>query len=71
MASALRSVNRLLDTFVQKQLWTESSGGGYADLRANLYQQLQQVYGQPGSDTTLDSTFNNFTSAVQSLATSP
>jgi flagellar hook-associated protein 1 len=65
------SVNRLLDTYVQKQLWAETSGGGYADIRANLYQQLQQLYGQPGSDTTLDSTFNNFTSAVQSLATTP
>jgi flagellar hook-associated protein 1 len=34
-------------------------------------QQLQQVYGQPGSSTTLDSVFNAFTSAVQALATSP
>src|ERR1039458_5694067 len=65
------SINRLLDTFVQQQLWTESAGGGYADLRANFYQQLQQIYGQPGSSTTLDSDFNNFTSAVQALSTSP
>ena len=65
------SINRLLNTFVQQQLWTESAGGGYADLRANIYQQLQQVYGQPGSDSTLDSTFNNFTSAVQALSATP
>src|SRR5664279_2043415 len=65
------SINRLLDTFVQQQLWTESGGGAYADLRANFYQQLQQVYGQPGSSTTLDSAFNNFTNAVQALSTSP
>jgi flagellar hook-associated protein 1 FlgK len=65
------SINRLLDTFVQQQLWTESAGGGYANLNANFYQQLQQVYGQPGSSTTLDSVFNNFTSAVQGLSTSP
>ena len=65
------SVNRLLDTFVQQQLWTETSGGAYADMKSNLYQQLQQVYGQPGSSTTLDATFNNFTSAVQALSTSP
>ena len=67
----ITSINRLLDTFVQQQLWTESAGGGYADLRANFYQQLQQVYGQPGSNTSLDSAFNNFTSAVQALSTSP
>ncbi len=65
------SINRLLDTFVQQQLWTESAGGGYADLRANIYQQLQQVYGQPGSDSTFDSTFNNLTGAVQALSASP
>ena len=72
-ASGVRvsSVNRLLDTFVQQQLWTESGGGAYADLKANFYQQLQQIYGQPGSSTTLDSVFNNFTSAVQALSTSP
>lgn len=65
------AINRQLDQFVQKQLWTESSGGAYADLQSNFYQQLQQVYGQPGSSTTFDSLFNNFTSAVQSLSTSP
>ncbi len=65
------SINRVLNTFVQQQLWTESAGGGYADLRANIYQQLQQVYGQPGSSTSLDTTFNNFTSAVQALSASP
>lgn len=65
------SINRLLDTFVQQQLWTESAGGGYANLNASFYQQLQQVYGQPGSSTTLDSVFNDFTNAVQALSTSP
>src|SRR6185312_5608546 len=65
------SINRVLDLFVQQQLRTETSGGAYADLRSSLYQQLQEVYGQPGSSTTLDSTFNSFTSAVQALTTSP
>jgi flagellar hook-associated protein 1 FlgK len=65
------AINRMLDTFVQQQLRTETSGGAYADMKANFYQQLQQVYGQPGSGTAFDATFNNFTSAVQALATSP
>jgi flagellar hook-associated protein 1 FlgK len=65
------SINRLLDQFVQQQLRTETSGGAYADLRASIYQQLQQVYGQPGSDVRLDAVFNKFTTAVQTLATSP
>ena len=67
----IASVNRILDQYVQQQLWTENAGGGYADLQASLYQQLQQVYGQPGSGVTLDDAFNSFTSAVQALSTSP
>ena len=65
------SINRVLDTFLQRQLRTESAGGAYADTKANFYQQLQQVYGQPGSDTSLDAQFNNFASAAQALSTSP
>src|ERR1700686_3673387 len=70
-AVSIASINRLLDQFVQQQLRTETSGGAYADLRAGFYQQLQQVYGPPGSDTRLDAVFNKFTTAVQTLATSP
>ena len=64
-------VNRDLNTLLQSQLWTETSGGSYADTTAQLYQQLQQVYGTPGSSTSFDAIFNNFTSALQSLSTSP
>src|SRR6266852_4644338 len=67
----VESINRVLDQFVQAQLRTETSGGAFADLRAKFYQQLQQVYGQPGSNTRLDAVFNKFTTAVQTLATSP
>ncbi len=38
---------------------------------AQLYQQLQQVYGTPGSSTSFDAIYNNFTTALQSLSTSP
>src|SRR5882672_3531391 len=65
------SINRVLDQFVQTQLRTETSGGAFADLRANFYRQLQGVYGQPGSNTTFDALFNNLTTAVQALTTTP
>ena len=68
---SVTSINRLLDQFVQQQLRSETSGGSYADLRANFYQQLQQIYGQPGSNSSLDSAYNGLTSAVQGLTTSP
>ena len=41
-------VQRQLDQYVQKQLRTESGGAAYADIRAQFYQQLQGIYGQPG-----------------------
>jgi flagellar hook-associated protein 1 len=64
-------INRNLDTLLQDQLWTESSGGSYADASAQLYQQLQQIYGTPGSANSFDAIFNNFTSSLQSLSTDP
>jgi flagellar hook-associated protein 1 FlgK len=65
------TINRNLNTLLQSQLWTESSGGSYADTASQLYQQLQQVYGTPGSSTSFDAIYNNFTSALQGLSTSP
>src|SRR5579864_8386727 len=64
-------INRNLNSLLQSQLWTESSGGSYADTTSQLYQQLQQVYGTPGSSSSFSGIFNNFTSAVQALATGP
>jgi flagellar hook-associated protein 1 FlgK len=65
------AINRVLDQFVQTQLRTESAGAAYADVRATLYSQLQDVYGTPNSASTLEAAFNNFTSALQALSTSP
>jgi len=64
-------INRNLDTLLQDQLWTESAGGSYADTTAQLYQQLQQIYGAPGTANSFDAVFNNFTTALQSLSTGP
>jgi flagellar hook-associated protein 1 len=64
-------INRDLNVLLQGQLRTETSGDSYADTTAQLYQQLQQIYGTPGSSTSFDAIFNNFTSALQSLSTSP
>jgi flagellar hook-associated protein 1 FlgK len=65
------AINRVLDQFVQAQMRTESAGTGYADAVNNIYNQLQGIYGTPGSSGTLESTFNNFTSALQALGTTP
>ena len=64
-------INRNLNTLLQSQLWTETSGDSYASTTSQLYQQLQQIYGTPGSSTSFDAIYNNFTTALQSLATNP
>src|SRR5580658_372562 len=64
-------INRDLNTLLQSQLWTETSGDSYADTTSQLYQQLQQIYGTPGTSTSFDGIYDNFTTALQSLATNP
>jgi flagellar hook-associated protein 1 len=64
-------INRQLDQYIQRQLRVESSGAGYADLRAQFYSRLQSIYGEPGADATLETSYNDFTTALQALSTSP
>jgi flagellar hook-associated protein 1 FlgK len=64
-------INRDLSTLLQGQLWTETSGSSYADTSAQIYQQLQQIYGVPGSSTSFDAIYNNFTTALQGLSSNP
>jgi len=63
-------VSRELDSYVLNQLRTETGGSGYADQMANILKQLQNVYGTPGNDGTLESALNKFTTALQALSTS-
>jgi flagellar hook-associated protein 1 FlgK len=63
-------VNRELDTYLQNQIRTEQSGASYADLRASILSSLQSIYGTPGATGTLETAFNNLTTAVQTLSTS-
>ena len=64
-------IQRQIDLYIQRQLRVENAGASYADTRARMYSQLQQIYGQPGSATALESVYNSFTSALQVLSTSP
>ena len=65
------SVQRELDSYVQRQLRVENAGANYATTRSQMLNQLQGVYGQPGSDSALETIFNNFTSSLQALSGSP
>src|SRR5258708_518075 len=67
----VNGVNRELDQYIQAPLRTETSGASYASLKSDFLQQLQGLYGNPGSTGTLENAFNGLTSAVQALGTSP
>jgi len=67
----MTAVTRSLDSIIQAQLRQETSGGGYADKLSELYQQLQTIYGTPGSSTAIDVLFSGFTTAMQALGASP
>src|SRR5947209_3409457 len=56
----LSSINRELDQYLQRQLRTETSGGTYASTRADFFQRLQGILGQPGADDAIDTVFNDF-----------
>ena len=67
----LSSINRELDQYLQRQLRTETAGGAYASTRADFFQRLQGILGQPGESNALETVFNDFVTALQSLSTSP
>ncbi|WP_186417086.1 flagellar hook-associated protein FlgK [Bosea sp. CS1GBMeth4] len=65
------NVQRLLDRIVQHQLLQESSGAAYTATRAQVFANLDQLYGAPGSATALDSMYSKFTSSLQALQNDP
>jgi flagellar hook-associated protein 1 FlgK len=65
------NVQRLLDRIVQHQLWQETSGAAYTSARAEVFSDLDQLYGAPGSATALDAIYNTFTSSLQALQNDP
>jgi flagellar hook-associated protein 1 FlgK len=67
----IRGVARELDSYLQRQLRIETSGGSYSSLKSQFYQRLQDSYGAPGSESSLETLFNKFTSSVQALTASP
>ena len=65
------NVQRLLDRIVQHQLLQESSGAAYTSTRAQVFANLDQLYGAPGSKTALDSMYSSFTNSLQVLHNDP
>lgn len=72
-AGAVRetSVNRMLDTLLQKQMRTESAGASYSVTRADYLNRVDSLFGQPGSDAGLNTIFAKFSTALQEMAADP
>ncbi len=68
-AVLVTGVTRDLDQFIQGQLRNETGGAGFANQTSNILGQLQSLYGTPGGTGTLETAFNNLTTAVQALQT--
>jgi flagellar hook-associated protein 1 FlgK len=67
----INGVNRQLDTYLQSQVRTETSGASYAAVRSTYLSTLQTVYGNPDESGTIEFAFNNLLTALQGLSTSP
>jgi len=65
------TVKRTLDSYVQKQLWSETSSSGYASIQADYANQLNALYGDPNSTSNLSSNFDALTNALTSLQSNP
>lgn len=65
------SVRRELESYIQKQMWRESAGSGYWASQSDVTSQLDQLYGVPGSKTSLSSSYDSFYSALQALRSDP
>jgi len=67
----LGDVGRVVDTFLQQQLRNEIAAQGNVNVRSDFLSLVDQFFGEPGGATGLDTIINEFTGALQNLATSP
>lgn len=65
------SVDRILDTLLQKQLRTEAGGASFSSVRADYLKRVDSLFGQPGSDAGINAVFSKFSTAIQELAADP
>lgn len=64
-------IQRSLDESVQTQLRTETASASYASRVSSYQSRMDELLGTPGSANALDTLFNNFSSALEGLATTP
>ncbi len=65
------TVTRDVNQFLQQQLRSELGINGSQQILSQFLDRLDLIYGEPGSDTALDTAVNRLSGALQDLATSP
>ena len=65
------TVQRVLNSYVQKQLWTETSASGYTSVQSDYTKQLDGIYGDPTSTSQLSSSLDRFKNALNTLQNNP
>lgn len=65
------TVDRVLDLAAQKQLRLETAGAAYTSYSASALARVDTLFGTPGGSGSLDTVFNDFTGAMQALASEP
>src|SRR4051794_41942402 len=61
----LSSISRELDQYLQRQLRTETAGGGHASTRADYFPRLPGALGQPGDNNAPQTVVNSLTAPLQ------
>lgn len=64
-------IQRKIDQAAQQQFWTETAATQYSSILTNYLNQVDQLFGQPGSANALDTLVNNFSKSLQALGASP
>ena len=65
------TIQRNYDSYVAAQFRNSIIDGSYLDVMANFQSRLDAMYGTPGDVNALDTIYNDFTSSLEALSTSP
>lgn len=65
------AIQRTLDTFLQKQARTQTSGLQNAEILTDYYKRIDVLFGKPGGSNAIDTIYNKVLSSLEKLSTSP
>lgn len=67
----LTAIRQVADRYAQESVVRQTSALGYAQTTYNMMENIEVIFGTPGSDTSVEKTINSFFSQLSQLASSP